>query len=63
MFAEKLFNFLCVFITLCAFITPMLSFGFDLTHPNGELPKMATGLRRGSRTVVMFYSRKRTPSA
>jgi hypothetical protein len=37
MFAEKLFNFLPAFITLYAFITPMLAFGFDLTHPNGEL--------------------------
>jgi hypothetical protein len=37
MFAEKLFNFLPAFITLYAFITPMLAFDFDLTHPNGEL--------------------------
>jgi hypothetical protein len=31
MFAEKLFTLLCIFST------PMLAFGFDLTHPNGHL--------------------------
>jgi hypothetical protein len=31
MFAEKFVTF------LCAFITPTLSFGLDLTHPDGDL--------------------------
>jgi hypothetical protein len=31
MFAEKLFTL------LSPFITPMLAFGFDLTHPDGHL--------------------------
>jgi hypothetical protein len=54
MFAEELFSL------LCTLSTPMLALGFDLSMPTvicvGRRSKMATGLRSGSRTVVMFDS-------